>query len=261
LHKIATVSRLTGFSPGLLRAWETRHKLLAPSRGPGGQRLYSDEDVAILRRERALIAEGRSIGEIAAAGRRQLLATTKEHVTGDVAGVDAAREIELAAQAAARLSTRMPQQQLLDLVVETMATDFQAALARIWVYEPGENVLLLQASAGLSRRTTESSRARIDLRRYRYKVGVVGRQRESFISNEIAGDRDFDQRWVKRERLVSVAIVPLTTGSSLQGVMALFFRVALSVEVVSALKLFATVAATSIAAHRTPATTASRSAA
>ncbi len=145
-----------------------------------------------------------------------------------------------------------------------MATDFHAALARIWVHVPAENVLLLRASAGLSRRTTESSRARIDLSRYRYKVGVVARRREAFISNEIVGDRDFDQRWVRRERLVSVAIVPLisaTAGETLQGVLALFFRVALSVEVVSALKLFATVAASSIAAHRTTRARSERSAA
>jgi DNA-binding transcriptional MerR regulator len=261
-HKIATVSRLTGFSPGLLRAWETRHKLLAPARGPGGQRLYSDEDLTLLRRVRTLISEGRSIGEIAAAGRRQILssagasANTSARPTpsSDVTEADAAQAIELSAQALARLSSRLEPAQLLDLIVETMATDFQAALARIWVYEPGENVLILRASAGLSRRTTQSSRARIDLRRYRYKVGVVAREREPFISNEIAGDRHFDQRWVRRERLVSVAIVPLSSGPTLQGVLALFFRVALSVEVVSALKLFATVAASSIAAHRpTPA--------
>jgi DNA-binding transcriptional MerR regulator len=264
-HKIATVSRMTGFSPGVLRAWETRHKLLAPSRGPGGQRLYSDDDVAMLQRVRTLIAEGMTIGEIAAAGRRQLLATAKSRAveaeavlanwprvtSGEgVAEANAARSIELAAQAIARLSARLDPKQTLDLVVETMASDFQAALARIWVYEPTENVLHLRASDGLSRRTTESSRARIDLRRYRYKVGVVGRTREPFISNEIVGDGDFDQRWVRRERLVSVAIVPLIAGDKLQGVMALFFRVALSLEVVSALKLFATVAASSIAAHR-----------
>jgi GAF domain-containing protein len=108
----------------------------------------------------------------------------------------------------------------------------------------------MRASAGLSRRTTESSRARIDLRRYRYKVGVVARSREPFISNAIVGDSDFDQRWVHRERLVSVAIVPLIAGDALQGVLALFFRVTLSEQVVGALKLFATVAASSIAAHR-----------
>jgi DNA-binding transcriptional MerR regulator len=251
---------------------------MVPSRGPGGQRLYSDEDVAVLEGVRALIADGLRIGEIAATGRRQLLATAKGRAVAaesaaiswpravaepsSVAEAQATRSIELAAQAVARLAARLPPDEVLDHVVETMASDFQAALARIWVYEPAENLLYLRASAGLSRRTTQSSRARIDLKRYRYKVGVVGRQQEAFISNEIAGDRDFDQRWVRRERLVSVAVVPLLSSESLQGVLALFFRVALSLEVVSALKLFATVAASSIAAHRkTPPGKSERSAA
>jgi DNA-binding transcriptional MerR regulator len=282
-HKIATVSRLTGFSPELLRAWESRHRLLAPARGPGGQRLYSDDDVRLLRAVRTLLESGASIGEIAALGRRQLLATdeaagarvpaTAPPATlsagtapppGMTPGVatatapnalrerDAARALELGAQAIARLSARLQPDELLDQIVDTLASDFSAALARIWVYEPDENVLLLRASAGLSKRTTASPRARIDLMHYRYKVGVVARSKTPFVSNAIVGDREFDQRWVRRERLASVAIVPLTVEGNLQGVLALFFRVALSEQVVAALEPFATIAAASIAAHRQP---------
>src|SRR3954466_5467805 len=76
LHKIGSVCKLTGFSPPLLRAWESRHGLLGPKRGRGGQRLYSDDDLRVLLRVRELIGEGRSIGEIAAAGRRGLPAET-----------------------------------------------------------------------------------------------------------------------------------------------------------------------------------------
>jgi DNA-binding transcriptional MerR regulator len=259
-HKIATVSRLSGFSPELLRAWEHRHKLLAPARGPGGQRLYSDDDLTVLRGVRALLDQGYAIGEIAAGGRRHLLDAAKQRPAAEPAAspqppvteIKAARAIELAAQAIGCLSARMDPKQLCDLVVDTLATDFQAALARIWVYEPVENALVLRASAGLSRQTSESSRARIDLRTYKYKVGVVARNREPFVSNGIVGDRDFDQRWVRRERLLSVAIVPLIAQDELQGVLALFFRVALSEQVVGALQLFAAVAASSIAAHRKP---------
>ena len=277
-HKMATVSRLTGFKPDLLRAWESRHHLLTPARGPGGQRLYSDKDLAVLHSVRALLGEGRSIGEIALLGRRRLAElshgptpsapppgppppppTWPGSPRSDGA---ASRALQIAGRAVARLSARLDPAQLLQSICDTLATDFQAALARIWVAEPGATVLLLRASAGLSRETTRSSRARIDLRTYRFKVGVVARSGQPFISNEIVGDRDFEQRWVKRERLMSVAIVPLIAGEKLQGVLALFFRVALSVEVVSALKLFATVAASSIAAHRkTPAPAAERSAA
>jgi MerR family transcriptional regulator, light-induced transcriptional regulator len=72
-YKIGTLSRLTGFSPILLRAWERRFSLLVPGRGEGGQRLYTDADLAVLRRVRTLMDDGRSIGEIARSGRGSLL--------------------------------------------------------------------------------------------------------------------------------------------------------------------------------------------
>jgi len=74
-YKIGTLARLTGFSPMLLRAWERRFKLIVPGRGEGRQRLYTDEDLAVLTHVRALVDEGRSIGEIARLGRQALLAT------------------------------------------------------------------------------------------------------------------------------------------------------------------------------------------
>ena len=71
-YKIGTVSRLSGISPGLLRAWERRYSLLRPGRGPGGHRLYTADDLRVLDEVRRLRAEGRSIGEIAALGRGHL---------------------------------------------------------------------------------------------------------------------------------------------------------------------------------------------
>ena len=44
--RIGELARRTGTSPELLRAWEQRYGLLAPSRSSGGFRLYSDEDEA-----------------------------------------------------------------------------------------------------------------------------------------------------------------------------------------------------------------------
>jgi hypothetical protein len=244
-HKTATVSRLTGFSPDLLRAWESRHRLLDPARGVGGQRLYSDEDLAVLRAVRMLLDEGRSIGEIAANGRQELLAAS-----GRVLPPSDGEHTPLETQAIGCLSARLDPAGVLDSVVETLAVDFQSALARIWVYEPEEHALYLRASAGLSKRTTESTRARINLNSYRYKVGVVARARQPFISNAMIGDPHFDQRWVRRERLASVAVLPLERADRLEGVIAAFFRVALHEQVMSALSLFANIAATSIAAHR-----------
>ena len=72
-YKIATIARLTSFSPGRLRAWERRYELLRPKRGPGGHRLYGTEDLRVLRAVRDLLDAGRSIGEINDIGRDALL--------------------------------------------------------------------------------------------------------------------------------------------------------------------------------------------
>jgi MerR family transcriptional regulator, light-induced transcriptional regulator len=50
--RIGELSRRSGVSPELLRAWETRYGLLSPTRSDGGFRLYSDRDeerVALMR--------------------------------------------------------------------------------------------------------------------------------------------------------------------------------------------------------------------
>ena len=63
--RIGELSRRTGVSPELLRAWEQRYDLLRPSRSPGGFRLYSADDEARVRRTTALIADGLSTAEAA----------------------------------------------------------------------------------------------------------------------------------------------------------------------------------------------------
>lgn len=74
LYKMGTIAELTGLSPVLLRAWERRYDLLEPARGPGGHRLYTDDDLRVLRSAQRMMAAGRSIGEVAALGRTALIA-------------------------------------------------------------------------------------------------------------------------------------------------------------------------------------------
>jgi DNA-binding transcriptional MerR regulator len=63
--RIGELSRRTGVSPELLRAWEQRYGLLRPARSAGGFRLYSADDEMRVRRTTALIAEGMSAAEAA----------------------------------------------------------------------------------------------------------------------------------------------------------------------------------------------------
>src|SRR5215210_5339101 len=59
--RIGEVARRTGTTTSLLRAWEGRHGVLVPARSAGGQRLYSERDVARVRLVQQLMAEGWSI--------------------------------------------------------------------------------------------------------------------------------------------------------------------------------------------------------
>jgi MerR family transcriptional regulator, light-induced transcriptional regulator len=64
--RIGELSRRTGVSPELLRAWERRYGLLKPSRSPGGLRLYTNDDLARIRRMQRHLADGFAAAEAAA---------------------------------------------------------------------------------------------------------------------------------------------------------------------------------------------------
>lgn len=63
--RIGELSRRSGVSPELLRAWERRYGLLRPVRTAGGFRLYSHEDEERIRRMQAHLSEGLSAAEAA----------------------------------------------------------------------------------------------------------------------------------------------------------------------------------------------------
>jgi MerR family transcriptional regulator, light-induced transcriptional regulator len=73
IHRIHRVSKLTGLSKDVIRVWERRYGLLQPTRGPNRYRLYTDEDVSLLRYIKTEMNKGESIGDLAAVGREELL--------------------------------------------------------------------------------------------------------------------------------------------------------------------------------------------
>ena len=72
MYRIHVAAEKAGVSAQLLRAWERRYGLLAPDRTDSGYRLYSDDDVAVLRGAKALVDGGRSISEVARLPKEQL---------------------------------------------------------------------------------------------------------------------------------------------------------------------------------------------
>jgi MerR family transcriptional regulator, light-induced transcriptional regulator len=63
--RIGELTRRTGVSPELLRAWERRYGLFEPDRSPGRFRLYSDADVARVVEMKSQLADGLSAAEAA----------------------------------------------------------------------------------------------------------------------------------------------------------------------------------------------------
>src|SRR5690349_18749854 len=68
--RIGELSKRTGVSPELLRAWERRYGLLRPTRSSGGLRLYDSADVGRVRLMQQHLAEGLAAAEAAAAAVR-----------------------------------------------------------------------------------------------------------------------------------------------------------------------------------------------
>jgi len=86
--RIGELSRRTGVSPELLRAWERRYGLLDPARTGGGLRLYSPDDEHRVRAMQAELDRGISAAEAA----RVALAEPESGRGGPESAVHVARE-------------------------------------------------------------------------------------------------------------------------------------------------------------------------
>ncbi len=156
------------------------------------------------------------------------------------------RYLQATTAASAKLGSWLNLEHILSTVVETLVADFDGALARIWLYDAASDTLHLRASAGLSRQTTQSSRARLQLATYPYKVGEVARTLKPFVRNGLAGDPQFEQDWVRQEKIAAVACFPLLIEGKLQGVLVHFTRQPLAEEMVEALATFVAIVTASL---------------
>ncbi len=62
-YQIKMVSDMLGIPKNTLIAWERRYAIVDPIRTEGGYRVYSDQDLSVLRRVQALLDQGYKIGE------------------------------------------------------------------------------------------------------------------------------------------------------------------------------------------------------
>jgi PAS domain S-box-containing protein len=110
----------------------------------------------------------------------------------------------------------------LRLCAEAMVRHLDAAFARIWTLNEQEQVLELQASAGMYTHM-DGAHSRVPVGQF--KIGLIAQEREPRLTNDVANDpRVGDHEWARREGMVAFAGYPLVVEDQLVGVMAMFAR-------------------------------------
>jgi DNA-binding transcriptional MerR regulator/methylmalonyl-CoA mutase cobalamin-binding subunit len=92
-YSVAAVSRLTQLSPDVIRVWERRYAIVAPSRDNGGARRYSDEEVERLRLAAVATTLGHPIRSLAALSTVEL-AKLAGSQTAEPSGISTSRLVE-----------------------------------------------------------------------------------------------------------------------------------------------------------------------
>jgi MerR family transcriptional regulator, light-induced transcriptional regulator len=122
--RIGELSRRTGVTPELLRAWERRYGLLHPARSSGGFRLYSEADERRVELMRAHLRSGLAAAEAArrAAGEAATAPGAAENGTAELE--DAARSLRSALDSFAEADGQAALDRLLgSFTIETVLRD------------------------------------------------------------------------------------------------------------------------------------------
>ncbi|MBI2192929.1 MAG: GAF domain-containing protein [Planctomycetes bacterium] len=123
--------------------------------------------------------------------------------------------------------------QMLQTCAEVMVRHLDAAFGRIWTLNADQNVLELQASAGLYTHL-DGAHSRIPLGQF--KVGRIASDRVPHLTNDFPNDPLVtDPEWARREGMMAFAGYPLLLEDRLIGVMALFARQKFTEEVLEGL--------------------------
>jgi len=85
---IKDVAEQTGLAAGTIRVWEQRHGFPTPARTPSGYRVYTDEDVAVLRRVVAYREQGLSVPAALGRARAATGPTDRPSLYGAIAAAE-----------------------------------------------------------------------------------------------------------------------------------------------------------------------------
>jgi PAS domain S-box-containing protein len=111
---------------------------------------------------------------------------------------------------------------VLQASVGALVEHLDAALARIWTLNQAEQLLELQASAGMDTHLDgPHSRVPVD----DLQIGLIARDKKAFLTNDVVNDsRLGDRAWAQQEGIVAFAGYPLIVEDRVVGVVAMFSR-------------------------------------
>ena len=127
----------------------------------------------------------------------------------------------------------VPLRQMLQQCCERVLARLQVSIAGVWVLDPRENVVELQACAGPDARLHEGH-ARVRLGAF--KIGRIATAHLPHLTNSLLDDPSLSNReWAQRERLTAFAGLPLMFKKRCLGVVAVFSRTPISHDVIEQL--------------------------
>jgi PAS domain S-box-containing protein len=182
----------------------------------------------------------------------QAIVTNYRDITAVVEAEEAMRERVRHAAFSAEVGVAMGEgaglSRMLDRCVCAMVEHLDAAIARIWTLNAEEDMLELQASAGLTVALDDPG-ARIPVGHW--NAGRVARKRRPHLTNGVSDDESYELReWVQQEGLAAYAGYPLIVEDRLVGVIAMFARQPLTEAAQGALASVADVIALGIERKR-----------
>jgi PAS domain S-box-containing protein len=122
---------------------------------------------------------------------------------------------------------------MLERCAQAVVDHLDAAFARIWLLNEREQMLELQASAGVYTHT-DGQYARVPVGQT--KIGLIAERKTPHLTNDVAGDPLVDDReWARREGMVAFAGYPLMAGDRVIGVLATFAKHVLEPDKLNAL--------------------------
>jgi two-component sensor histidine kinase len=111
---------------------------------------------------------------------------------------------------------------------DLMVRHFDAALARIWIYNNEENMLEFGASAGMY---ADDDKQHNQVPVGKFSAGLVAQDRQSHYGNDTASLEPEDRVWAAQNGIRSFSIYPLIVEEHLVGVMEMFTKSPLTEDV------------------------------